>query len=325
MSHTDFETSSILDDDDGEQSSIDLIVSSRTADSNVDADDAGNANNFRVILDRRVAMELSRLAWCPAMDVLVAISTDSTLHLIRAGGSRGWSKLHSFSLPSPSNPLKQSASSSSSSPSTAAPDSVTCALWRIPDGKAIACGFANGALAIFSVEGHLIYRTHASTSHSLLHCWTPRLGLYDSDGSVSYSDRAPTFLPAIQHSQVSVKHKYGTIALLLVATARRLILIHGLAPRPASNAPACSATIGFTSQSGRVADEDLDAILSSSFNVLVSSDATSKLSLRYTVLHAVSVCGYTRLMARCTHCIAVCLAHSAWERLISMQAPHDSK
>jgi len=119
------------------------------------SDEASGLQHFRVVLNKRVGMELLSIHWSPTMDVLAAVSSD-TAHLVRAGGSKGWTKLRSFSLPSSSSAagassgaasattVKRSVSAVSASSSRGSSNKddeqvrAVSVAWRQPDGACLA-------------------------------------------------------------------------------------------------------------------------------------------------------------------------------------------
>jgi len=120
------------------------------------SDEASGLQHFRVVLNKRVGMELLSIHWSPTMDVLAAVSSD-TAHLVRAGGSKGWTKLRSFSLPSSSSAagassgaasattVKRSVSAVSASSSRGSSNKddeqvrAVSVAWRQPDGACRPC------------------------------------------------------------------------------------------------------------------------------------------------------------------------------------------
>ena len=162
---------------DGDDSLLDQSSASAAADQSLDAaavdagllddddaaagaeasDVASGLQHFRVVLNKRVGMELLSIHWSPTMDVLAAVSSD-TAHLVRAGGSKGWTKLRSFSLPPSSSSaaaagsgaasattVKRSVSAVSASSSRGSSNKddeqvrAVSVAWRQPDGACRPC------------------------------------------------------------------------------------------------------------------------------------------------------------------------------------------
>jgi Anaphase-promoting complex, cyclosome, subunit 4/Anaphase-promoting complex subunit 4 WD40 domain len=101
--------------------------------------------SFRVLVEKGVAADVEQLSWCPTMDVLCVMSSNQC-YLQRAGSGDTWSRV--VALQAMAKVQKNSALDGAKQQ---ADRRWTCVAWR-PDGKAIACGYATGHLAIFDVE-----------------------------------------------------------------------------------------------------------------------------------------------------------------------------
>ena len=119
---------------------------------------------FEVLTTKSLSGDVVSMAWCPKMDLIALVTSDSQLMVHRPAK---WQRLFAH---------------------TGFDHPVTCLGWR-PDGQILAVGHANGSISLFGVEeGEQLGGSHVHTDSLCTFCWvaaspgdtSPRNSLYAS-------------------------------------------------------------------------------------------------------------------------------------------------
>lgn len=103
--------------------------------------------HFDVLANKVIGGDVVLMEWCPTMDLLALVTSDSQLLVHRPVG---WQRLFAH---------------------TGFDSPVTCLAWR-PDGQVLAIGHANGAITLFGVEeGEVLGTAHEHEEPLTTFCW----------------------------------------------------------------------------------------------------------------------------------------------------------
>ena len=121
--------------------------------------------SFDVLANKVVSGEVTRMEWCPTMDLLALVTADSSLMVHRPGG---WQRLFVH---------------------TGFDHPITCLAWQ-PDGQVLAVGHADGSVTLFGVEDGDTQLKNASDRQKLmlrLQEWLPLFVVLLSVGCVAFA------------------------------------------------------------------------------------------------------------------------------------------